>query len=477
MSAQLAERLATAPAVAAARSGLAGGDGWVVGGAVRDAALGREVTDVDLVVSADPAAVARSVVTQVGGPRFCLSEEFDTWRVLGPGGAWHLDVAPVRGSSIDADLRARDFTINAMALRLDDLAGAVIDPTGGLADLDGRVLRAASDHAFEDDPLRLLRAARIASVLALDIDAATAELAHRSASRAGEPAGERQLAELRLLLGGPAPVRGLELLDEVGATAGVLAELEAVRGVEQNPNHHLDVHGHTIAVLERLLEIETDLEAYAGERAAEVQALLDEPLADEMDRRTALRFAAVVHDLGKPATRGETGGYVTFIGHDRVGAEIAQRICERLRASRRLASYLAGITANHLRLGFLIHELPLRPRQKLEYLRATDPDCVDVTVLTIADRLAARGGGAVAAEHMVQSHLDLAREMIAAGLDWRRQGPPRSPLRGDELAAALGIEPGPELGRLISEVEAGVFAGEVSSADDAVAAARAALSK
>jgi hypothetical protein len=100
-----------------------------------------------------------------------------------------------------------------------------------------------------------------------------------------------------------------------------------------------------------------------------------------------------------------------------------------------------------------------------------------VTVLTVADRLAARGGGVVASEAMVQSHLDLAKEMIGAALDWRRDGPPRSPLAGDELASALGIQPGPELGRVISEVEAGVFSGEVRSADDAVAAARSALDK
>ena len=272
-------------------------------------------------------------------------------------------------------------------------------------------------------------------------------------------------------------MRGLALLDELGATAGVLPELEGVRGVEQNPNHHLDVHGHTIAVLERLLEIEADLPAFAGERASEVAALLDEPLADEMTRRIALRFAAVVHDLGKPATRGETGGYITFIGHDRVGAEIALELCSRLRTSRRLAGYLAGITRNHLRLGFLIHERPLARRKVLEYLRATDPDPVDVTLLTIADRLAARGPGTIASEAMVQSHLDLAREMIGEGLAWRHDGPPRAPLRGDELAAALGIEEGPELGKLLAKVEAGVFAGEVRSPDDAIALARSALNK
>jgi putative nucleotidyltransferase with HDIG domain len=338
-------------------------------------------------------------------------------------------------------------------------------------------LRAVSSHSFEDDPLRLMRAARIAAVLGMDVDPPTARLALRTAHRAGEPAGERQLGELRLLLGGPEPVRGLALLDELGVTATALPEVEHLRGVEQNPNHHLDVHGHTIAVLERLLEVEERMTAFAGEHAPGVEALLDEPLADEMTRRTALRFAALVHDLGKPATRGQRAGYITFIGHDRVGAEIILGMCKRLRASRRLSAYLAGITRNHLRLGFLIHELPLGRRRVLEYLRATDPDPVDVTLLTMADRLAARGSGVVASEAMVQAHLDLAREMIGEGLAWRSEGPPRSPVRGDELAAALGIQPGRKLGNLLAEVEAGVFAGEVTTRDDAIALARASLNK
>jgi tRNA nucleotidyltransferase/poly(A) polymerase len=477
MSGVLGERLRAAPATAVAREALDGADAWVVGGAVRDAALELPVKDVDLIVADDAADAAARIAGAGGGPRFRLSEEFETWRVLDSGGAWHIDVAPVRGADLDADLALRDFTVNAMAVPLADLDAAPADPAGGLADLEGRVLRAVSEQSFEEDPLRLLRAARLASALELQVDPATAALAQRSAVRAGEPAGERQLAELRLLLGGPDPVRGLALMDELGATAGVLPEVESIRGVEQNPNHHLDVHGHTIAVLERLLEIEADLPAYFGERAPDVEALLEEDLADEMSRRVALRFAAVVHDLGKPATRGEMGGYITFIGHDRVGAEIAAGLCERLRTSRRLAAYLAGITANHLRLGFLIHERPLTRRQVLGYLRATDPDPVDVTILTVADRLAARGSGAVAGEEMVQAHLELARAMVGEGLDWMRDGPPRAPLRGDELAAALGIDPGPELGRLLGEVEAGVFAGEVGSADEAVALARSVLNK
>ena len=469
--ASLADSLAAAPAIGAARDALGGGDGvWVVGGAIRDAALGRDVVDVDLVVVGDARAVARDVAQRVGGTGFQLSEEFGTWRVLGPG--WHIDVTPLRGASIEVDLALRDFTVNSVAVPLADPAATPVDPRGGLGDLDARVLRATSERSFAQDPLRVLRAARLASALRLQLDPGTVELARAAAARAAEPAGERQLAELRLLITGDDPIGGLELLDLVGAEAAVLPELAELRGVEQNPNHHLDVHGHTIEVLRRLLEVEGDLERYVGERAPEVADLLAEPLADELTRDGALRFGAVVHDLGKPATRGMHGDYVTFIGHDREGARIVGSLCERLKTSARLARHLQGLTLHHLRLGFLIRERPLPRRRVYEYLRDTDPVGADVTILSVADRLAARGQGPVAGVEMVQAHLELAQEMLAAALDWRRDGPPRSPLPGDELAAELGIEPGPELGRIIGEIEAAVYAGEVASGDDAIAFAR-----
>jgi hypothetical protein len=120
----------------------------------------------------------------------------------------------------------------------------------------------------------------------------------------------------------------------------------------------------------------------------------------------------------------------------------------------------------------MVREMPLPPRRAYEYLRETQPVEVDVTLLTVADRLAARGSGPVASDEMVQAHLELAREMIWAGLDWRRDGPPSPLLRGDELAAELGIEQGPRLGELLAELEAAVYAGEVGSREEALAHAR-----
>jgi putative nucleotidyltransferase with HDIG domain len=467
-SANLADRLRAAPLVEAARRALAdAGDAWVVGGGVRDAALGREVTDLDLALAGEPRAAARALAAELGEHAFELSAEFGTWRIVATVSGWQVDLTALRGEGIEADLGERDFTIGAVAVPLGE--GDAIDPFGGLADLDNRLLRAVGEGGFESDPLRLLRAARLTAELGLEIDPGTIALARAARARAGEPAGERQLAELRQLIGGPDPLRGLALLDELGLTAVVLPELEDLRDVEQGPNHHLDVHGHTLAVLEHTLEIEADLERFAGERAGEVAALLAEPLADEVSRGTALRFGALLHDIGKPATRSEQGGFVGFRGHDREGAEIIAGICSRLRASRRLTQHLKGLALHHLRLGFLIPEAPLPPRRVHEYLRATEPVTVDVTLLTVADRLSARGAGPLARPEMVAAHLDLAREMVAAGLDWRRDGPPTPLLRGDELAAELGIPEGPELGAALAELEAAQYAGEVSDRASALA--------
>lgn len=464
--------LDAAPSIGAARLALEREEGvWIVGGAVRDALLGESVRDADLAIQrgAEERA-ARAIARVAGGYAFPLSAEHATWRAVSSGDEWHVDVAALRAETIEADLTARDFTVNAIAVPLRE--GDPIDPIGGVADAESRTLRVASEEAFRQDPLRLLRGPRLAARHELSLDPATVELARSAAASAADPAGERQLAELRGIVGGPRPLRGLELMDELEITAIVLPELESLRGVIQNPNHHLDVLGHTVAVLEEWLGIERDLPEFAGDLAGRLEEFLAEPLADELTRAQALRFGALFHDLGKPQTRDEASGYVTFIGHDEAGAEIIGSICRRLRTSRRLSAHLQALALHHLRLGFLIHQRPLSPRAVFEYLEATGPVAVDVTLLSAADRLAARGTGPIASEEMVQAHLDLAREMLAEALAWHREGPPQPPVTGDELATELGVRPGPEMGRLLEELRAAAYAREIEGRDQAIALAR-----
>jgi poly(A) polymerase len=468
----LFDALAAAPSVAAARTALEQeGPAWIVGGAIRDALLGERVADADLAVErGQEEGAARAIAKVAGGSAFRLSEEHATWRAIASTNGWHVDVVALRAETIEDDLRARAFTVNAIALALE--GGDPIDPTGGLADCEARLLRAASESAFGDDPIRLLRAARLCAGHDLAIEPGTAELARAASARAADPAGERQFAELRGIVAGPQPLRGIELMDELDLTAVVLPELEALRGVVQNPNHHLDVLGHTLAVLEQWIALEHDLQSFAGDLAPQIDAFLAEPLADELSRREALRFGALFHDLGKPETRSEGSGYVTFIGHDEVGALIIAAICARQRVSRKLSTHLQGLALHHLRLGFLIHQRPLSRRAVYDYLTATEPVAADVTLLSVADRLAARGEGPVASAEMVEAHLDLAREMLREALVWHRDGAPRPPLSGDDLARELGLQPGPEMGRLLEELRAEAFTGEISGRADALERAR-----
>ena len=444
------------------------GSAWVVGGAVRDAVLGRAIADVDLAVAGDPEPVARAVARAAGGPAFPLSEEFGAWRVIAKAG-FVCDVSHLQGGSIDDDLARRDFSANAMAVRLD--GGDLLDPHGGRADLAAGLLRVLGEESYRDDPLRPLRLVRIATELGLEPEEDTRRLTTEYAPQVPRTSPERIWAELRRLVLADRVIDGLGLAERLGLTAAVLPELAALRGVEQSHFHHLDVHEHTLEVLREQLVLEGDLEGVFGDLAGELRAILDEPLADELTRLQALRFAALFHDIAKPATRNELpDGRVSFIGHDRVGEEMVVALCRRFRTSEKLASFLGGVTRHHLALGFLVHARPLDRRAVYRYLRACEPVEIEVTLLTCADRRATRGRNADAA---IAAHLELAREIMGEALEWRRGGgAPAPPLRGDELARELGIERGPELGRLIEALREAVFAGDVQDRDQAVRHAR-----
>jgi poly(A) polymerase len=451
---------------------------WIVGGALRDELLGRPVRDVDVAVAGDPAGPARELAARLRGPVFRLSEEFGAWRVIDRRHDLVWDFAPLQGDTIEDDLAKRDFTVNSMARPVElaalgsepPAAAELIDPLGGRADIESRTLRVLGPGAYERDPLRALRLPRFAAELGFEPDAETERLTRAAAPRTAEAAGERVFAELRRLVIADGAVAGLQLADRLGVLDAVLPELAQLHDVEQSHYHHKDVYGHTLEVLEQQIEVEGQLEELFGPDSARLRAVLDEPLSDELTRGEALRFGALVHDIGKPVTRDvRADGRITFMGHDKVGEGMVRDLCRRLRTSERFARFLAGLTRHHLVLGFLVHERPLDPDQVYLYLRRTAPVEVEVTLLSCADRLATRGRRA---DEATAEHLDLARELMSAALDWREQGPPRVPVRGDELARELGIEPGPELGRLLRELEQAAYAGRADTREQAIALAR-----
>jgi putative nucleotidyltransferase with HDIG domain len=312
-------------------------------------------------------------------------------------------------------------------------------------------------------------------------------------------------AELRRIVASEQALRGLQLIDALSATAVVLPELDALRDVEQNRFHHADVHEHTLEVLARTIaltealampaqddrhsaeqrpassgepaddegRLSAALQSTIGADRAELAALLCEPLADGLTRGEALRWGALLHDAAKPLTRDvrPADGRVTFIGHDEAGAALAREVLGRLRASERLRAHVAALVRHHLRLGFLVHEpQPLCRRAVFGYLRTCEPVEVDVTLLSVADRLATRGDRA---QESIDAHLAVARQMLPEALRWRAEGPPAPLLRGDELARELAIATGPQVGELLAALSEAQFAGEIATREQAVEYARA----
>ena len=489
--------MTSADALTLVRSALVDRPAWLVGGAVRDLALGRPVGDLDVVLDGDPEQAARAIARAARGASgggaacFALSERFGAWRVVAREGSWQVDIERLRGESLEEDLALRDFTVNAVAEPL--RGGEPLDPLGGLADLRVGRLRLAGPGAFQDDPLRVLRLVRVAVELDLTPEPEAIVAALAQAGRLVEISPERVFVELRRIVASERVLRGIEMLEEIGARAVVLPELGAMRGVEQSRYHHRDVYGHTLEVLERVVELTTGgggkvldsspvreeskdseigVAEMLGEHRAQVLAVLAEPLADEMTRGEALRWGALLHDAAKPATRAVRvwDRRVTFIGHDALGADLARDVLGRLRASTRLREHVAALVRHHLALGFLVHEpQPLARTTVFDYLRRCDPVGVDVTLLSVCDRLATRGAKAPEA---IAAHMVLARAMLGDALRWRSVGPPAPLVRGDELAAELGIALGPRIGELLADLTRAQYAGEVTTREQALAFAR-----
>ena len=445
---------------------LVGDDGaYFVGGCVRDVRLGLPVTDVDVVVPGDPATVARRLARETGGSPFALSEAHGAWRVVLDGRT--LDITAQRGGDILADLGERDFTVNAMAIPVDgDGEAGVVDPFGGLGDLAEGRLRLVSDRVFTDDPLRLLRLARIAHELGFEVDSDAERLARRDAHLADRPAGERIYAEVRRLMTPDHPDAAVRLLDGLGVLDVILPEAAPMHGCEQSPFHHLDVFEHTLQVLDASADIAAHPEHYLPRHAESLRAALDQTVGDELDARTALRLAVLFHDIEKPSTRTVSDdGRIGFMGHDRKGAETAARILKRWRAATSTIRFCALLVAEHLRLGFMVHDRPIDRRDGYRYLKATAPHTHASVVVSLADRFATRG--VRARQAYVRAHTQTADELLQVVAELESED--REPLlRGDEISEMTGAT-GPRIGQLVDALAEEQAAGAVTTRDEAVA--------
>ena len=478
---------------AAARELLAAaGESYLVGGSLRDLLLDRPLADLDLAVPGDAPAFARLLADGLGGHFLVLDAERGVARVaLDDGPVRHIDVAQIQGGSIEADLARRDFTIDALAAPLTaGEPGEIIDPHGGLRDLERRELRLVSEQALIDDPLRLLRAVRLATQLELRIAPETAAAVRKHAGRIGEAAGERQRDELARCLATTRAAQAFRLLDELGLLDALLPEVAEGRGVEQPKEHYYDVLDHafeTVVALDVMVLAEPPQERRANDlwrsvwetlaawdeaAVAGLHTYLAEEVSEGRSRSTLLKLAGLLHDVAKPETRApDETGRIRFFGHAERGAETARRVMERLRFGRRETDLVAMMVEEHLRPGMLgpPGELPTR-RALFRFFRDTGEAAEGVLLLSLADALAARGprmpldawrGHVAYVGHiLVCRHMD---ESIAR---------PVRLLTGDQIMAELGIGPGPEVGRLVSALEEAHGGGDLSTREEALAFVR-----
>lgn len=454
----------TVAALAALGSGEAG---WLVGGCLRDELQGLPVKEVDIVLDGAAAAFSRGLADRLGGAAYASSDAFGTWRVVV--GELHVDVAPLRaaagpasgppdpatrGARLEADLRARDFTVDALARPLG--GGALTDPLGGRDDLAGRRLRLCSPTALDDDPLRVVRLARLARGLDLIPDAAAIAAAARAAPSLAGVSGERLCAELSAVLTLPAAAAAFRDLAAWGALAVILPELDGLRGVGQNPYHHLDVFEHT---LEALTYLPGAVEQLGGSLHLAPPAEAGLPGVGPL---VPVSWAALLHDIGKPAARVVTPeGHVIFWRHDEIGRRMSAELASRLRMSGRFSAYLGTLIRQHLRLGFLVREQPLTRRALARYRRDVSPWVFESVVVSLCDRLATRGEKT--------SPASLARHYRLARSVW--SGVSKTPvprlLSGDDVMALLGLRPGPAVGQALDALDEEVEAGEVVSMEGA----------
>jgi len=407
----------------------------IVGGPVRDALLGRATHDLDFTTDARPDEIL-AIVTPISSAQWDIGRDFGTIgaRVRGE----QVEVTTYRadsydgltrkptvefGDTLEGDLARRDFTVNAMALRV--TARTLVDPTGGVEDLLAQRLRTPADPrvSFGDDPLRMLRAARFASQLGFDVDPATEAAVAELRETLSIVSPERIQGEIVRLLQTDDPVRGIRLLVDSGLADVFLPEVPALRLEVDEHHHHKDVYEHSLTVLRQ---------AIALERTRHPDAAPDVPL----------RLAALLHDIGKPSTRKlEPGGGVTFHHHDIRGSRMAKKRLQALRFDSDTIGVVSRLIELHLRF-FGYAEGAWTDSAVRRYVRDAGPELDRLHILTRADvttrnkRKASRLAGA---------YDDIERRIVELA-EQEELDAMRPELDGNRIQELLGIRPGREVG-------------------------------
>lgn len=452
---------------------------FLVGGAVRDRMLGKTIgNDLDLVVPGDVRAFAEELGREVRGHAFLLDEFFNTWRVVRKQGKKkvEVDLCRLQSKDIIEDLRQRDFTANSLAVRLEDVFSrgepAILDPLNGLADLRQKLLRVNSEESFRRDPLRMLRAFRLASCLDFRIEDETAALILKHRELIRSSAGERIRAEFFAALNETRADSFLRGLHRCGLLEEIFPETAGWESLQQESHHEFPLLEHalrTVAAAERLVE---QVRALFPDYAIPLERFFAEPLEEGISRRALFKFAAFLHDSGKPRTRAVAAeGQVRFLDHDQEGEKVNLIIGRRMKLSRRSVRILMELTRHHMRILSLARLPEITSRAKYRFFRDLGGEGVTAIFLFVADRLAHKeidlhlvrpfAGDVAAAEAAAVQLLRYYYEQYAVH-------PPAPLLDGREIMEALGVPEGERVGMLLEKLREAEIAGVVRTKEDAL---------
>jgi poly(A) polymerase len=456
-------------------------DAYLVGGYIRDSILGRATADIDIALAADALKLAPEIAGALGGKFVPLDKANRIARVVvtdkkAPRGKyWQLDFTSF--DDIAQDLSRRDFTINAIAIALKDVGGdfTPLDPFHGLKDLEDRVIRAVGPGAFENDPVRLLRAARLAAELGFAIDEKTEALIKSQSRLIAGVAGERLREELLKLMAVPHPENYIFRLDELGLIGAVFPEMEATRGVAQPREHSWNVLDHSLqTVIATDFILRRGSWPYAGKKelaavpwTEELAEHFDSEVSGGSNRRILLKLAALLHDIRKPQTKavGEDGR-THFLGHDKLGATAAAEALERLRFSGKEAKLVGTVINYHMRPTQMSQQGMPTPRAIYRYFRDCGEAGIDILFLSLADHLATRGP--TLDSKGWREHADMVEYVLEKHFEQQRKVEPVKLVDGNDLMKSFGLEPGPRLGEILEAVREAQASGEISDREAAL---------
>jgi poly(A) polymerase len=462
---------------------------YLVGGSVRNLLLHEPCIDWDMTIEGDAPRLARKLANKLGGYYAHLHEKASRIVVKHEGQEAIIDVAPLQGDTIEADLLLRDFTINAIAVPLasvvqhiaDGTTLALIDPTHGAADIEARRLRAVDDDVFRRDPLRMLRAVRFIMRYHLTLADQTEQMLTCNAALITRSAPERIHDELYAILGPEGATRRLRFLDEHGLLTALIPEFIPARGMPQPGLHHWDVLEHsleTVAALEQLAavlqqepeEIERSRFEHDG-NLAELRTLLYEAQRQHIFQFAALtspamKLAALLHDIGKAVTyKVDNEGNIHFYGHPQAGVPLAQQIMQRLSASTHDRRLVQQVAVHHMRTGQLSRDT-VTERAIRRYFVDLGPTGLNVALVSLADHLAMRGPEQLSI--WWQRHLATVRLLFTRYIRERSRILPPRLVQPEELMRRLNIEPGPIIGQLLEDIAEAQAEGRVHSKDEAI---------